>query len=361
MSCGFIWEADSKASLGTDVEGSPTSPCRVPREERQVSAALREPEWTVVLLIEMELMGSPPDDDRLKSSGCADERPAHAIAERQTLTLRAWLQKKGRSFSDAADVFGSLMLSVRHIHRKRIVHADLKPDNIFCVAERSRVAMVRIGDFGLAGENMLFRQFDQSSLSSRGLQGGTPGYAAPEILKSLKATDRSKGEGCACSDKVDIFACAVIFLELLHQPFGTQMERVDLLERFHKQKALPDHIQMRLPKTRALLQQMAEPDPTARLSAEEVYKRFEKEVRKELCRCIPQDCCGGSTNLQKLPSQLLTAVTQGNGLRVPPAAAGTLGGNPATSPRRRQGQGRKGKRRSRLPPQGGDGTDEGQE
>merc|ERR1719464_607674 len=125
-------------------------------------------------------MGDPPEGNP-------------SAADVQRLTLRAWLQQHDRTCSDAADVFGPLMLSVRHIHRKRIVHADLKPDNIFCVVERSKVTAVRIGDFGLAGENQLFRQFEYGMLrSSNALQGGTPGYAAPETLKPR----------CACSDKV---------------------------------------------------------------------------------------------------------------------------------------------------------------
>ncbi|CAE8631625.1 unnamed protein product, partial [Polarella glacialis] len=273
-SCGFIWEADSQASsLGSVTPpASPAGrlrPSCAAEDDAAKNAAIATK--SVVLLIEMELMGPTPN-----SGAVPEERFV-------TLTLRAWLQRHSRSLSDAADVFGSLMLSVRHIHRKRIVHADLKPDNIFCVAERSKVTVVRIADFGLAGENQLFRQFDQFSsgmLRTRsGLTGGTPGYAAPEILRA---------SADACSDKVDIFACAVILLELLLQPFRTQMERIDLLDRFHRLKAVPDYIQTRLPKTRLLLQEMAENEPAARLSAEEVCKRFEKEVRKELCRSATQ-------------------------------------------------------------------------
>merc|ERR1719336_92516 len=117
----------------------------------------------VVLLIEMELMSSPPD-----SIGSS--------LGKESLTLRAWLQRPMRTFSDAADIFGALILSVRHIHRKRIVHADLKPDNIFCAAERTRVTAVRIGDFGLAGENQLFRHRSYGTKGAGGtMLGGTPG------------------------------------------------------------------------------------------------------------------------------------------------------------------------------------------
>lgn len=296
-SCGFIWECDSRpesrsssnSPLLKEKNQGPSS-LSSPRDGSHADKEIKDCHRTstvfgiatslkfVVLLIEMELMGSTPDE--CSGTGISTD-------DRLTLTLRAWLQRPLRSLSDAADIFGALMLSVRHVHRKRIVHADLKPDNIFCVAERSKtrtkVTVVRIADFGLAGENQLFRQFDQFSSgmlrSSSGLVGGTPGYAAPELLKST----RTGAGGCACSEKVDIFACAIILLELLLPPFRTQMERIVLLDGFRRFKELPDLLQ-RLPKTRTLLIEMAEEEPAARLSTEEVVKRFEKEVRKELLR-----------------------------------------------------------------------------
>eukprot|EP00930_Biecheleria_cincta_P059842 TRINITY_DN45563_c0_g1_i1.p1 TRINITY_DN45563_c0_g1~~TRINITY_DN45563_c0_g1_i1.p1 ORF type:complete len:539 (-),score=86.97 TRINITY_DN45563_c0_g1_i1:26-1483(-) len=313
-SCGFVWEEDSNACFEQNSEpSSPKSTSKkssadqprlawqdaAPRQEAPTGAAR-----IVVLLIEMELMGPAPD-----GTGASP-------GERLALTLRSWLQRPGRSLSDAAEVFASLMLSVRHIHRKRIVHADLKPDNIFCVEERSKVTVVRIGDFGLAGENQLFRQFDQFSsgrLRTRnGLTGGTPGYAAPEILRSTRGV-------CACSDKVDIFACAVILLELLLQPLRTQMERIEILDHFHRRKAVPPYIQARLPKTRLLLQEMAESDPAARLSAEEVCKRFDKEVRKELCRSASQLCCDPGSAALWAPrcGQPDSSVDAGQALRAP--------------------------------------------
>ncbi|CAJ1424202.1 unnamed protein product, partial [Effrenium voratum] len=198
-SCGFMWEGSLRE----------LTPPATPRGKvlAKADASRREDRSTsrrVVLLIEMELMGPQPG---------APPREE----ERQTMTLRSWLQSSSRTLSEAADVFGILMLSVRHIHRKRIVHSDLKPDNIFCVAQRSKVKVVRIADFGLAGENQLFRQFDTFSSnmlrSGSGLAGGTPGYIAPEIFMSGR-----KGQD-ACSDKVDIYSCAVVLLELLLQPF----------------------------------------------------------------------------------------------------------------------------------------------
>lgn len=310
-SCGFVWEVASDSAEGAERsdrfgshrgatgvadaadrsveaggQGAAAERGEVAGEERRQRRGplvASGPRQRVVLLIEMELMGPPPE-----------AAPTAAAEERST--LRTWLLLPHRMFSDVADVFGALMFSVRHIHRKRIVHADLKPDNIFCVVERSRVAAVRIGDFGLAGANQLFRQFSYGEYCRPLALGGTPGYVAPEILRRDRG---SPSDPCPCSDKVDIYSCAVILLELLLEPFRTQMERAQALELCCDQKVLPDFISARLPKTRGLLLEMCEHDPSMRLSAEEVCKRFEKEVRKELCRSGTQLCCSPTFSLRR--------------------------------------------------------------
>lgn len=293
-SCGFFFEPNTGAGTSSVLENTPKSAGDAAYslrkfeakdgQERQVpppperkpptSSAAKGP-TQVVLLIEMELMGAPPG------------RPENEKADGgERLTLRHWLQRNsGRTFSHAADVFGMLMLSVRHIHRKRLVHADLKPDNIFLVADRSgKVIAVRIGDFGLAGENQLGREYIDGVARKSLPAGGTPGYLAPELLSHASP----------CSDKADIFACAVILLEVLLPPFRTHMERAEFLEGFRIRNAVPEFFELRLPKTRVLLRDLGAEDPACRLSAEEVCKKFDKEVRKELCRLSIQRCCSPS-------------------------------------------------------------------
>jgi len=325
-SCGFLWEPNSDIVDGQTPRSTPVGSPQV-RQRLPVIAAQQRPSEFVVLLIEMELMGPPPGG-------------ASATATEERSTLRAWLQRSSRSISDAADVFAALMLSVRHIHRKRIVHADLKPDNIFCVVERQKVAAVRIGDFGLAGENQLNRQFSYGVLKRPAALGGTPGYVAPEILRAERDLEVNP-----CSDKVDIYACAVILLELLLLPFRTHMEKARFMETCCDQKVMPDFI-ARLPKTKALLLEMLDHEPAARLSAEEVCKRFEKEVRKELCRSGMQLLCSPDFS-ERLPNQA------GNGtVRQPDpvqkgrsgAESKVKGGAPPVPHRKHTG--RKGRRRT---------------
>lgn len=285
--CGFYFDRSSSVLGGSFTDHGIAPAERIPPGPSAVKEATsrKRPPGRVVLLIEMELMGPKPSDSGSSewSSPVTEDR----------LTLRTWLtdpqRTRGRTFSHVADVFGMLMLSVRHIHRKRLVHADLKPDNIFLIAERTderlKVTAVRIGDFGLAGENQLDRQHEYGDQKKRSPAGGTPGYVAPEVLSV---------EDCPVSDKADIFACAVILLEILLPPCGTKMEWNGLLEGFRSRNAVPEFLEVRLPKTRALLRDMGAIDQTCRPSAEEICKRFEKEVRKELSRLSVQRCCSPS-------------------------------------------------------------------
>mmetsp|Transcript_372 Transcript_372/g.1277 ORF Transcript_372/g.1277 Transcript_372/m.1277 type:complete len:577 (-) Transcript_372:147-1877(-) len=304
-SCGFVWEssdtpsqsglrrATSRSWLQDEVEAARSFQLSMNKRVEAVESC----STCVVLLIEMELMGPQPKElDFPGTEEVLGETCRSTIIENR-LTLRAWLQRPARTFAAAADVFGPLMMSVRHIHRKRLIHSDLKPDNIFITENifvtekssekrdagdsRARIVAVRIGDFGLAGEIPRENVQTAHGLLRKSLAtGGTPGYAAPEL---------SKRSGPP-TDKNDIFACAVILLELLLPPFRTHMEFVEELKNFTTGKALPVHIRTRLPKTRTLLHEMGEQDPMMRLSAEEVYKKFDKEVRKELLRSKDQDC-----------------------------------------------------------------------
>ena len=67
-------------------------------------------------------------------------------------------------------IAGRIADAVAFLHGKRIIHGDIKPDNILIDNGFAPV----LGDFGLA------RHFSQDLVSS-GPFGGTPGFWAPEI------------------------------------------------------------------------------------------------------------------------------------------------------------------------------------
>lgn len=86
-----------------------------------------------------------------------------------------------------------LLLAIDLIHRKNIIHRDIKPDNILLM-DRAELKIC-ITDLGLACR--------ADSREAR-LKCGTPGYVAPEILYNEKFTS-----------KADIFSIGCFLFNLL--------------------------------------------------------------------------------------------------------------------------------------------------
>jgi len=64
---------------------------------------------------------------------------------------------------------------VKHVHDRKILHRDLKSQNIFL----TKTGIIKLGDFGISRVLNSTKSKAQSIL-------GTPYYCSPEILKSDK-------------------------------------------------------------------------------------------------------------------------------------------------------------------------------
>lgn len=82
---------------------------------------------------------------------------------------------------------------MKHIHDRKIIHRDIKAQNIFLMASDNSI---RLGDFGVA------RILDYTAAQAK-TQVGTPYYIAPEILK-----------GRAYTHKADIWSMGILLYEL---------------------------------------------------------------------------------------------------------------------------------------------------
>ncbi|XP_034234770.1 eukaryotic translation initiation factor 2-alpha kinase [Thrips palmi] len=150
-------------------------------------------------------------------------------------SLKDWLQSTPkRDYLNIINFFEQIVMAVEYVHLNNLIHRDLKPSNIFF----SMDGHIKIGDFGLVttmleeGEEQRTPLDSSSSSGSFGerhtAQVGTELYMSPEQRK-----------GKPYNYKVDIYSLGLILFELL-VPFGTEMERVHVMQSLHRQKFPPD-------------------------------------------------------------------------------------------------------------------------
>ena len=84
-------------------------------------------------------------------------------------------REAGKYFSEdqVLNWFTQICLAIKHIHDRKILHRDLKSQNIFLTSS----GMVKLGDFGIARVLTHTRENAKTIV-------GTPYYLAPEIIEN---------------------------------------------------------------------------------------------------------------------------------------------------------------------------------
>ncbi|XP_072024881.1 LOW QUALITY PROTEIN: serine/threonine-protein kinase Nek11-like [Amphiura filiformis] len=164
--------------------------------------------------------------------------------------ITAW-KKAGKSFDTSVimDWFVQLVLAVQHMHKRRVLHRDLKTRNIFLKRN-----MIKIGDFGIS--RVLMGTTDMASTFT-----GTPYYMSPEVLKH---------EGY--NSKSDVWSIACILYELCalqHAFEGQSLMGVMYKIVEGKTPEIPSQYDRSI---QEILNVMLERDPSKRPSAAEVTK-----------------------------------------------------------------------------------------
>lgn len=153
----------------------------------------------------------------------------------------------GGTVAAQVELMKKLATGVAAVHDARVVHKDLKPQNIMLV-EASGVFVPKIIDFGIAGEEPAGEGgMTQSVFTWR--------YLAPE-----KRRDQSLPRGCAA----DIYSLGMVFLDVLVGPAPEDAGQLV--------GALPSALPSKL---RALVGDMVADEPAARPTAQAVLSRLD--------------------------------------------------------------------------------------
>ncbi|KAM9032999.1 rhodopsin kinase GRK1 [Sarcophilus harrisii] len=132
------------------------------------------------------------------------------------------VNEENPGFEEARAIFyiAQIICGMEHLHQKRIVYRDLKPENVLLDNDGN----VRISDLGLAVE------LKEGETKTKGY-AGTPGFMAPELLQS-EEYDFS----------VDYFALGVTLYEMIaaRGPFRARGEKIENKEL--KQRIISDPV-----------------------------------------------------------------------------------------------------------------------
>ncbi len=157
---------------------------------------------------------------KVYGSGEIDGRPYMANEYVDGRTVRDKLNMTaGHSLSalESCEIMLQLTSGVSYIHSHGLVHRDLKPDNIFYLADGS----IKISDFGIA-----------TRLGERAEGDRVPGtifYTAPETLLSGTAIVQS-----------DIYSMGIVFFELLTGRVPFDAGRTEEVALAHINKRMPE-------------------------------------------------------------------------------------------------------------------------
>ncbi|KAL4456537.1 hypothetical protein ABPG74_000644 [Tetrahymena malaccensis] len=201
---------------------------------------------------------SNPHIIKFKEAICCNQREIIQIimeyADGEDLDKKIQKQKKiGKPFSEEfiLDVFVQIGLGLEHMHKRNVIHRDLKPLNIFFQSKQNKY---KIGDFGVSKQ----LQFTNQLLTT---QIGSPYYLAPEIIL-----------GTGYSFSVDIWSLGVILYELccLQPPFDSWHQALIYLQA--KNKPYPPIIQKEYSKDlKSLISKMLRKNPETRCTLKQIF------------------------------------------------------------------------------------------
>lgn len=204
------------------------------------------------------------------------EKYPHTLTDIETAT-----------YNDVVDIIYQLLTGLQELHKRNLIHGDIKPDNILYRKEDDRYNVV-LADFGSAR----FCTDYEIGKTKMDYNMQTLWWRSPEVtLNSISHKYFTRSSGFY-NIKIDIWSIGVIFLTFLigDIPFRADNAR----HHYNKIKNICDHIPSALiGKHRRLLEGMLEFKQSERLSVEDALSskvfRAVKEKKSHLTQPQPQD------------------------------------------------------------------------
>jgi eukaryotic-like serine/threonine-protein kinase len=146
--------------------------------------------------------------------------------------LRRYLRSRGVLAVDRAIIIAhDVALGLGAAHRRRIVHRDVKPQNVLVGKDGS----IKLTDFGIVS---LYEDIDTERLTTTGMTLGTVHYFAPE-----------QAQGKIVSPAADVYALGIVMYEMLtdHTPFNGNTPVAVAMQHIRDQPAPPCQFNPSLP------------------------------------------------------------------------------------------------------------------
>jgi serine/threonine protein kinase len=137
-------------------------------------------------------------------------------------TLAADLRSGPVPLHRAVVILQQVLEALRYLHRRNIVHRDLKAQNVMLVSSSSGHDFVKLLDFGMA--KMLAGE--RRDITVQGTIVGTPSVMSPEQIRQT-----------AVDGRTDIYAAGIMLYEMVvgHKPF--QHPQMDVLLKMQLEQA----------------------------------------------------------------------------------------------------------------------------
>lgn len=150
--------------------------------------------------------------------------------------------------NEAKTVFSQILSAIDHMHRHKIIHRDLKAENVFFAEKR----IVKVGDFG-------FSIKAHGSIDQLDTFCGSPPYAAPELFR----------DSYYYGEYVDIWALGILLYFTVTGTMPFRAETVGKLKRkiLLGHYTVPSHVSLDF---KHLIQSILRLDPKQRISLHDI-------------------------------------------------------------------------------------------